>query len=213
MEVAQDPKPAISEAATAVLRRCCDVITNPDVVPLIDDVIAANMKPDKLGEACKCSAAPPHPAAATRGARAEPCRARATPQADAQSFAPPPSEPPRVRQGAFLLRRLPNQRRGLCGLLRVAACRWRGAGLDRLVATTFVSPVDEPTLAIIVPVLTRGLRARGNAAAVRKAALVVDTMCKLVVDPADMGAFAPELLSELRTNAAQVAAETERAAH
>ena len=46
MEVAQDPKPAIKDAATLALKTCCSVITNPDVTPLIDGVIAANMDPE-----------------------------------------------------------------------------------------------------------------------------------------------------------------------
>ena len=41
--------------------------------------------------------------------------------------------------------------------------------LDRLVSTTYVANVDEPTLSIIVPVLMRGLRVRGNANVVRSA--------------------------------------------
>ena len=58
------------------------MISNADVLPLVDDVIAANMDPEALSESC----------------------------------------------------------------------------LDKLVATTYVSNVDEPTLSIIVPVLMRGLR-------------------------------------------------------
>ena len=129
MEVAQDPKPAIKEAATVALKECCSVISNADVIPLIDDVIAANMDPEALSESC----------------------------------------------------------------------------LDKLVATTFVASVDEPTLSIIVPVLMRGLRVRGNAAMVRKAAVVCDTMFKLVNDPADIAAFAPDLMVELSRNAEEVA--------
>lgn len=51
MEVSQDPKVAIKEAATVALKECCAVIANPDVTPLIDDVIAANMEPEQ-NEAC-----------------------------------------------------------------------------------------------------------------------------------------------------------------
>ena len=53
--------------------------------------------------------------------------------------------------------------------------RHQGLGevcLDRLVATTYVANVDEPTLSIIVPVLMRGLRVRGNANVVRSTGLV-----------------------------------------
>merc|ERR1719217_1063697 len=77
--------------------------------------------------------------------------------------------------------------------------------LDRLVATTYVSAVDEPTLSIIMPVLMRGLRVKGNVTMVRKAAVVVDTMFKLVNNPADIGYFAPELISELTKCADEIA--------
>merc|ERR1719454_245882 len=129
MEVAQDPKPAIKEAAVAALKECCSVIDNADVYPLIDTVISANMNPDTEGETC----------------------------------------------------------------------------LDRLVATTYVSAVDEPTLSIIMPILMRGLRVKGNVQMVRKSAVVVDTMFKLVNNPKDIGYFAPELIPELTKCADEIA--------
>ena len=52
MEVSQDPKPAIKEAAIKALKNCCSVIDNADVYPLIDTVISANMNPDTEGESC-----------------------------------------------------------------------------------------------------------------------------------------------------------------
>merc|ERR1719454_1480935 len=69
--------------------------------------------------------------------------------------------------------------------------------LDKLVATTYVSAVDEPTLSIIIPVLMRGLRVKGNVQMVRKSAVVVDTMFKLVNNPKDIQQFAPTLTKEL----------------
>merc|ERR1719502_516381 len=129
MEVSQDPKPAIKEAAVAALKQCCSVIDNADVAPLIDTVISANMNPETEGETC----------------------------------------------------------------------------LDKLVATTYVSAVDEPTLSIIMPVLMRGLRVKGNVNMVRKSAVVVDTMFKLVNNPADIGYFAPELIPELKKCADEIA--------
>ena len=53
--------------------------------------------------------------------------------------------------------------------------------------------MDKPTLSIIVPVLLRGLRVRGNVNMQRKAAIVIDTMCKLVKDPEDIAPFASEV--------------------
>ena len=58
MEVAQDPKPAIKDAATLALKTCCSVITNPDVTPLIDGVIAANMDPEVHWTPKACWSAP-----------------------------------------------------------------------------------------------------------------------------------------------------------
>merc|ERR1719217_940350 len=129
MEVSQDPKPAIKEAAVKALKECCSVIDNADVYPLIDTVISANMNPDAEGEDC----------------------------------------------------------------------------LDKLVATTYVSAVDEATLSIIMPVLMRGLRVKGNVKMVRKSAVVVDTMFKLVNNPKDISFFAPELIPELTKCADEIA--------
>merc|ERR1719183_448064 len=77
--------------------------------------------------------------------------------------------------------------------------------LDKLVGTTYVSAVDEPTLSVIVPILLRGLRVRGNVVMQRKAAVVVDTMFKLVNDPKDIAAFAPDLIPDLTRNAEEIA--------
>merc|ERR1719486_1041059 len=129
MEVSQDPKAAIKEAACVALKQCCSVIDNADVYPLIDTVISANLNPDTEGESC----------------------------------------------------------------------------LDKLVATTYVAAVDEPTLSIIMPVLMRGLRVKGNVNMVRKSAVVVDTMFKLVNNPKDIACFAPELIPELKRNAEEIA--------
>ena len=129
MEVSQDPKPIIKETAMVALKSCCSVIDNPDVVPLIDMVISANINPDTEGEPC----------------------------------------------------------------------------LDRLVGTTYVNNVDKPTLSIIVPILLRGLRVKGNVNMNRKAAIVMDTMCKLVKDPEDIAPFSAEVIPDLQRNAEEIA--------
>ena len=129
MEVSQDPKPIIKETAMIALKSCCSVIDNPDIIPLIDIVISANINPDTEGEPC----------------------------------------------------------------------------LDRLVGTTYVNNVDKPTLSVIVPILLRGLRVRGNVVMQRKAAIVMDTMCKLVKDPEDIAPFAHEVLPDLQKNAEEIA--------
>jgi len=66
-------------------------------------------------------------------------------------------------------------------------------------ATTFVTDVHEPTLAIMVPLLDRGLAERDTAIK-RKSAVIVDNMCKLVEDPNIVAAFLPKLMPGLQKN-------------
>ena len=66
-------------------------------------------------------------------------------------------------------------------------------------ATTFVTDVHEPTLAIMVPLLERGLSERETPIK-RKAAVIVDNMCKLVEDPQIVAAFLPKLMPALKKN-------------
>ncbi|KAL9631060.1 MAG: hypothetical protein Q9204_004410 [Flavoplaca sp. TL-2023a] len=66
-------------------------------------------------------------------------------------------------------------------------------------ATTFVTDVHEPTLAIMVPLLDRGLAERETAIK-RKSAVIVDNMCKLVEDPQIVAAFLPRLMPGLKKN-------------
>lgn len=66
-------------------------------------------------------------------------------------------------------------------------------------ATTFVSDVTGPTLAIMVPLLDRGLVERETAIK-RKAAVIVDNMCKLVEDPQIVAPFLPKLMPRLQKN-------------
>lgn len=66
-------------------------------------------------------------------------------------------------------------------------------------ATTFVSDVHEPTLAIMVPLLERGLVERETAIK-RKSAVIIDNMCKLVEDPNIVASFLPRLYPALKKN-------------
>lgn len=66
-------------------------------------------------------------------------------------------------------------------------------------ATTFVTDVHEPTLAIMVPLLDRGLVERETAIK-RKSAVIVDNMCKLVEDPNIVASFLPKLMPALQKN-------------
>lgn len=66
----------------------------------------------------------------------------------------------------------------------------------KLSATTFVQAVEPPTLAIIVPVLERGLKER-SISVQRKVALIIDNMCRLVEVPSYAAPFLPKLLPGL----------------
>lgn len=66
-------------------------------------------------------------------------------------------------------------------------------------ATTFVAEVTTATLSIMVPLLSRGLAERDTAIK-RKAAVIVDNMCKLVDDPQIVAPFLPKLYPALKKN-------------
>ena len=66
-------------------------------------------------------------------------------------------------------------------------------------ATTFVSDVTGPTMAIMTPLLDRGLVERDTPIK-RKAAVIVDNMCKLVEDPQIVAPFLPKLMPALQKN-------------
>ncbi|KKA26083.1 hypothetical protein TD95_004010 [Thielaviopsis punctulata] len=66
-------------------------------------------------------------------------------------------------------------------------------------ATTFVTEVQEPTLALMVPLLDRGLVERETAIK-RKSAVIIDNMCKLVDDPNIVAAFLPKMMPGLQKN-------------
>ncbi|KAI8970103.1 P-loop containing nucleoside triphosphate hydrolase protein [Mycotypha africana] len=68
--------------------------------------------------------------------------------------------------------------------------------IHQLGATTFVQEVDAGTLALMVPLLGRGLRERQTPIK-RKSALIIDNMCKLVDDPEVAAPFLPVLLPAL----------------
>jgi hypothetical protein len=69
--------------------------------------------------------------------------------------------------------------------------------LDILLETTFVNVVDAPSLALIVPVLSRGLRDR-KADLKKKAAKIAGNMCALVADAKDMSSYIPLLLPDIQ---------------
>lgn len=71
-------------------------------------------------------------------------------------------------------------------------------------ATTFVQDVQAPTLAIMVPLLERGLAERDTPIK-RKAAVIIDNMCKLVEDPQIVAPFLPKLMPGLEKNFENIA--------
>lgn len=66
-------------------------------------------------------------------------------------------------------------------------------------ATVFVENVYAPTLSIMVPLLERGLADRDTTIK-RKAAVIIDNMCKLVEDPQIVAPFLSKLMPGLEKN-------------
>merc|ERR1719230_998680 len=83
------------------------------------------------------------------------------------------------------------------------------ACIDKLMAVVFVQTVDSPTLSIIVPILARGLRNRDEQLK-RKCCVVIDNMCKLVMEPRDAAPFGPKLRPELVRTSEECATEEVR---
>ncbi|KAL8544545.1 hypothetical protein ACS0TY_004932 [Phlomoides rotata] len=69
--------------------------------------------------------------------------------------------------------------------------------LDILLGTTFINTVDAPSLALLVPIVHRGLRER-SAETKKKAAQIVGNMCSLVTEPNDMIPYIGLLLPEVK---------------
>ena len=71
--------------------------------------------------------------------------------------------------------------------------------------TTFVNSIDAPSLALLVPIVHRGLRER-SADTKKRAAQIVGNMCSLVTEPKDMipyiGLLLPEVKKVIPYNAA-----------
>jgi elongation factor 3 len=65
--------------------------------------------------------------------------------------------------------------------------------VHKLSSTTFVQAVEPPTLAVVVPVLERGLRERAVAVR-RRAAVITENLCKLVEKPIYAKPLLPTLL-------------------
>jgi len=71
--------------------------------------------------------------------------------------------------------------------------------MHEMAGVTFVQSVESPALAMVVPLLLRGLRER-KIATKRQSAVIIDNMSKLVDNPIDAAPFLPLLLPALTTN-------------
>eukprot|EP00428_Durinskia_dybowskii_P047759 CAMPEP_0170344966 /NCGR_PEP_ID=MMETSP0116_2-20130129/73700_1 /TAXON_ID=400756 /ORGANISM="Durinskia baltica, Strain CSIRO CS-38" /LENGTH=159 /DNA_ID=CAMNT_0010598703 /DNA_START=1 /DNA_END=477 /DNA_ORIENTATION=+ len=66
-----------------------------------------------------------------------------------------------------------------------------------LCEVVFVQQVDGAALAVVMPILTKGLRSR-NLRTQRQAAVIAENMCRLVPSAVDVMPFVPQLLPLLR---------------
>jgi elongation factor 3 len=73
-----------------------------------------------------------------------------------------------------------------------------------MAGVTFVQSVESPALAMVVPLLLRGLREKQTATK-RQSAVIINNMSKLVDNPLDAAPFLPLLLPALETNASSIA--------
>jgi hypothetical protein len=69
--------------------------------------------------------------------------------------------------------------------------------LQDLMRTSFVHSVDPPSLALIIPILRKGLKGR-TAITKKMSAQVVGSMCSLIGDVKDILPYAPTLLKYLK---------------
>jgi elongation factor 3 len=76
--------------------------------------------------------------------------------------------------------------------------------MHKMAGVTFVQSVESPALAMVVPLLLRGLREKSTATK-RQSAVIIDNMSKLVDNPIDAGPFLPLLLPALEQNAESIA--------
>jgi HEAT repeat protein len=71
--------------------------------------------------------------------------------------------------------------------------------LESLIATEFLHAIDAPSLALIVPILHRGLRDRA-AATKRYGALITGNICTMINDPRDFIPYLPTLMPDLKSS-------------
>ncbi len=69
--------------------------------------------------------------------------------------------------------------------------------ISTLLETEFMHAINAPSLALLMPVLQRGLKNR-SADTKRKSALIVGNMCAMASDPADLAPYMPSILPGLK---------------
>lgn len=82
--------------------------------------------------------------------------------------------------------------------------------MHEMAGVTFVQSVESPALAMVVPLLLRGLREKQTATK-RQSAVIINNMSKLVDNPIDAAPFLPLLLPALESNASSIADPEARA--
>lgn len=75
--------------------------------------------------------------------------------------------------------------------------KYNKKALDKLLSTIFVNTVDSASLALIIPVVHRGLKDRSGEVK-KRAARIVGNLCTLMNDPKDMSPYLPQLMPELK---------------
>ena len=76
--------------------------------------------------------------------------------------------------------------------------------MHKMAGVTFVQSVESPALAMVVPLLLRGLREKQTSTK-RQSAVIINNMSKLVDNPLDAAPFLPLLLPALEQNANSIA--------
>lgn len=76
--------------------------------------------------------------------------------------------------------------------------------MHNLAGVAFVQSVESPALAMVVPLLLRGMRVKETATK-RQSAVIIENMSKLVDDPADAAPFLPLLMPALEKAASTIA--------
>ncbi|KAG7381488.1 eIF-2-alpha kinase activator GCN1 [Phytophthora pseudosyringae] len=76
--------------------------------------------------------------------------------------------------------------------------RHTAEALQQLQSTSFQHSIDAPSLALVMPIITRGLKDRAGDAK-KKAALIVGSMCSMINDAKDLVPYMETVLPSLKT--------------